>query len=167
MEHQKLDLLAADIRLGNGSGLDLIQKCQQINQNLHCIILSAHDEDVYLACAWKNGATGYLLKTEQMSVILSALKRAAQGEILWSDYQRLRIQQWHQAAGDKWNSLTQREQEVVSALVDYCTNAEIAEAPNVSSYTINNHVKRILEKLEIDNRREVSRWAVRYKVMAY
>jgi DNA-binding NarL/FixJ family response regulator len=167
IKRQMFDLLVVDVKLGNESGLELVQECRQITPDLDCVVLSAFDEDVYLARAWENGAKGYLLKTEEMIVILRALERVIQGDVLWDDYQRLRIQHWRREAGDKWNSLTQREQEVVAALTDYYTDSEIAKALNVSSYTVNNHLKRILEKLELDNRREVSRWAIRYNVMVY
>ena len=161
------DLLVVDVVLRDSCGLDLCQKCQQIAPDTQRAILSAYDEDVYLARAWENSVNGFLLKMEEMSAILKSLASAAQGEVLWDEYQRLRIQHWRQVAGDKWDSLTQREQEVVRALVNYCTDTEIAEALNISSYTVNNHLKRILQKLSLHNRREVSRWAVRYKVMAY
>ena len=164
-EHAALDLMVVDVKLGDGSGLELIQICRQMTTTLHSIVLSAHDEPVYQARAWQHGAKGYLLKTEEMPAILTALERAAHGETLWDEDQRLRIQRWCQVAGDPWDSLTLREQAVVRALVNYCTDAEIATALNISPYTANNHLKRILEKLGLDNRREVSRWAVRYKVL--
>ncbi|MCB0209375.1 MAG: helix-turn-helix transcriptional regulator [Anaerolineae bacterium] len=68
-------------------------------------------------------------------------------------------------AGNKWASLTERERDIVNTLANYMTDIEIAKALDISVKTVNNHLGHILEKLEMMNRRDVARWAVRYKLI--
>jgi len=121
-----------------------------------------------MARALAGGAIGYLLKTEaDLEEIITTIQHAMQGERLWTDYQLLRIQHWQQMAGDKWAILTEREREVVTALIDFKCDAEIAETLQISLKTVGNHVTSILEKLDMPNRREVARWAVKYKLVEF
>lgn len=161
-------LLVLDVKLRDGCGLALCQYCQQSEKPVSTLILTAYDEDAYMARALAGGAVGYLLKTEaDLERIIATIQYAMQGEQLWTDYQLLRIQHWQQVAGDKWETLTEREREIVAALVDYKNDAELGEDFQVSLRTINNHVTHILEKLGMENRREVARWAIKYKLVAF
>ncbi|NJN98592.1 MAG: response regulator transcription factor [Anaerolineales bacterium] len=159
-------LLVLDVKLRDGCGLALCPYCQQLEKPVSTLILTAYDEDAYMARALAGGAIGYLLKTEaELAEIITAIHHALQGERLWTDYQLLRIQHWQQVAGDKWAILTEREREIVAALIDFKCDAEIAETLQISLKTVGNHVTSILEKLDMPNRREVARWAVKYKLV--
>jgi DNA-binding NarL/FixJ family response regulator len=159
-------LLVLDVKLRDGCGLALCEYCQQLEKPISTLILTAYDEDAYMARALAGGAIGYLLKTEaDLDEIITTIQYAMQGERLWTDYQLLRIQHWQQVAGDKWAILTEREREVVAALIDFKCDAEIAEILQISLKTVGNHVTSILEKLDMPNRREVARWAVKYKLV--
>jgi DNA-binding NarL/FixJ family response regulator len=159
------DLLVLDIRLSDGYSLDLCQHVQRAGLSVCSLVLTAHDDDAYLARALAGGALGYLLKTEALATIVEAIQRAAQGETLWTHYQLLRARYWQQVAGDKWAALTERERQIVAALVHFETDAEIAEDLNVSPRTVHHHLNHILVKLDMGSRREVARWAVRYKLV--
>ena len=56
--------------------------------------------------------------------------------------------------------LTQREREILAEVTRGATNREIAEKLNISKYTVKNHVKNILEKLDLDNRTQLARFAI-------
>ncbi|MBE7467761.1 MAG: response regulator transcription factor [Anaerolineales bacterium] len=162
-----LDLLVLDVKLRDGCALALYEYLQQMETPISSLVLTAHDEDVYMAWALAGGAVGHLLKTEDVESIVDAIRRAAWGEWLWTEYQLLRIRHWQQVAGDKWATLTEREREVVAALADFKCDVEIAEVLGISVKTAGNHVTHILEKLDMPNRREVARWAVRYKLVGF
>jgi DNA-binding NarL/FixJ family response regulator len=57
-------LLVLDVKLRDGCSLALCQYCQQLEKPVSTLILTAYDEDAYMARALAGGATGYLLKTE-------------------------------------------------------------------------------------------------------
>ncbi len=63
--------------------------------------------------------------------------------------------------GQKWESLTLREREVLGLLAEGKTDKEIAQALQVKVKTVENHVSRILEKLGVDSRTQAALWAVR------
>lgn len=160
------DLLGVEVRLSDGWGLALCDYCRQRQWPTFTLVLTGYDEDIYLAQALEGGAVGYLLKTsDNVEAITEAFQAAGRGERLWTEAQLQRVQAWRQAAGDKWAGLSEREREIVAALVDYQCDVEIADQLCLSPRTVNNHVAHILEKLALENRREVARWAVRYKLV--
>lgn len=168
IEKYQPDLLVLDVVLNDGCSLTLCEYCQQLERPVATLILTAYDEDAYMTRALSGGALGYLLKAEvELEDIIVAIQRATQGERLWTDYQLLRVQHWQRVAGNKWAILTEREREIVAALVNYKDYTEIAKEFHLSPRTVNNHVTHILEKLGMENRREVARWAIKYKLVPF
>lgn len=158
-------LIILDIKLNGTCGLRLCQHLQRRNLSSAYLILTAYDEDVYLAQALEYGAVGYVLKTEDSDFITEQVRQAVQGELLWTSYQLLRVQHWQQVAGRKWETLTEREQEVVGALTTFRNNAEIADLLQISPATVHQHLHNIFTKLDMFDRREVTRWAVKHHLV--
>lgn len=161
------DVLVLNVKLNDGCGLGLCQSLQQMKVPTVSLILTSYDEDAYLARALTGGAMGYLLKTEALETIRDAIHRAAQGEVLWSHDQLLRARRWQQVAGNPWAALTEREREVVTALVHFKSNNEIAEDLHISPHTVHNHISQIFEKLGMRDRSRVARWAVEHKLVEW
>lgn len=167
IEEKPPDILVLDVKLSDGCGLGLCQDISKQDLPTTALILTAYDEDVYLARALAGGAVGYLLKTKNVMTIIDAIQRALQGEILWAHDQLLRVRHWRQVAGDKWNTLTEREREVVTGLAYFKRNAEIAEELNISVHTVRHHLSHIFKKLGMTDRLEVARWAIRHKLIEW
>ncbi len=159
------NILILDIKLPDSYVFSLFQSLQHLQLSTSTVILTSYDEDVFLAQALEHGAIGYLLKSETVKTIVEAIQKVAQSETLWTQYQLLRIQHWHKVAGNRWASLTKREQEVVAALVGFRSDAEIADHLCLSIHTIHNHINHILSKLAMIDRREVARWAIQYRLI--
>lgn len=64
-----------------------------------------------------------------------------------------------------WESLTEREQEVLLLVAQFHTNAEVAEELNISEKTAEHHVCHILNKLNLPSRRKAGRWAIKHKLV--
>lgn len=158
-------LLILDVELCDGCSVNLCQELDEIGVATRTLFLTAYDEDGYMARALHGKATGYLLKTAPLVMILEAIQQAAHGKILWTEYQLLRVQHWQKIAWTKWETLTPREQKIVTGLADFKTDAEIAGELQISLRTVNNYLTHILDKLSMENRREVARWAVRHKLV--
>lgn len=126
------------------------------------LVLTAHDRDSYLTRMIDAGASGLLDKSESEERLVGAIRRAASGEILFDKGQLARARQWRESAGEKWESLTNREREILRLLVQGFDNAHIAGMLTVTSKTVAYHVTNILEKLEVSSRQEAVAWVHKY-----
>jgi DNA-binding NarL/FixJ family response regulator len=111
------------------------------------LILTAHDLDAYLAGMVETGAAGFINKNEPTERLIKAIRRAVYGEYLFTGEQLARASRWREVAGDKWESLTGRERQVLQLLAQGLGNAEIAGTLGVKVKTVAYHVANILKKL--------------------
>ena len=123
--------------------------------------LTAHDWDYYLAEMLEAGAAGFLTKSEPLERLVERVRCAARGQMLFSKEQRGRVKRWREEVGERWESLTAREREVLRLVAEGKTDKEIAQALQVKVKTVENHVSRILEKLGVNSRTRAALWAVR------
>lgn len=126
------------------------------------LVLTAHDRDAYLASMMDAGASGFLSKTETGERIVSAIRRAASGTPLFTEEQFERALRWKQAAGEKWQTLTEREREIIRLLVEGYDNKDIAQKLNIAPKTTAFHITNILKKLEVKSRHEAIAWVHKY-----
>jgi DNA-binding NarL/FixJ family response regulator len=129
----------------------------------HCpetavLVLTAHDVDGYLAAMVEVGAAGFVVKEEAPETIVAAVRAAARGEVFFSEEQRARARHWHEEVGARWESLTEREREVLRLLAEGLDNAAIAERLCVTTRTVECHVTNILSKLGVASRLEAVAW---------
>ena len=129
----------------------------------HCpetavLVLTAHDVDGYLAAMVEAGVAGFVVKEEAPETVVEAVRRASRGEVFFSGEQRARARCWREEVGARWESLTEREREVLRLLAEGLDNAAIAEALCVTVRTVECHVTSILSKLEVASRLEAAVW---------
>lgn len=126
------------------------------------LVLTAHDIDAYLDAMIEAGAAGFVIKKEVQQRIVDAIRRAAQGVIFFTQEQRSRAQHWREEVGARWDSLTERERQVLRLLAEGLDNAAIAEALCVKKRTVESHVTNILDKLEVESRLKAAVWLHNY-----
>jgi len=136
----------------------------------HCpetavLVLTAHNRDDYPAAMVEAGAAGFVVKEEAPETIVEAVRRSARGEVLFSREQQARAHHWREEAGKTWESLTEREREVLALVAEFRTDAEIAEELCIGKKTVGHHVSHILNKLGMSSRREVARWAIEHRLV--
>jgi len=129
----------------------------------HCaetavLVLTAHDVNAYLAAMVTAGAAGFVIKEQAPEILVQAVRRAARGEVLFSGEQLARARRWREEVGERWESLTEREREVLQLLAEGLDNAAIAEALRVTPKTVAYHVANILSKLGVASRLEAVVW---------
>ncbi len=122
------------------------------------LILTAHDRDAYLSSMMDAGAAGYLDKKLRAGQLISAIRRAARGEILFDKEQIERAQQWRESVKMKWESLSKREREVLQMLTEGVDNNAIAESLSITINTVEKHLKNIYNKLGVASRTEAAIW---------
>ena len=129
----------------------------------HCpetavLVLTAHNRDDYLAAMVAAGAAGFVVKEEAPETIVAAMRRASRGEVFFSGEQRSRARCWREEVGAHWESLTEREREVLRLLSEGLNNHAIAKRLCVTIRTVECHVTSILSKLGVASRLEAVAW---------
>ena len=125
------------------------------------LVLTAHERDAYLAGMADAGAAGFLSKSRPPEQLIDAIRRAARGEILFDGEQLARIQRWREEVGQRWDSLTERERQVLTLVAQGKTDQQIAGELHLQAKTVGNHVSSILKKLNVASRTEATVWAIR------
>ena len=127
------------------------------------VILTSHDHDFYLSAMMDLGVARHLSKEETAERLISAIRRAAQGKTYFSDEQIARAHKWKETVGKKWESLTEREKELVKQIAIGADNKSIATFLNISPKTVEFHVTNILKKLGTNSREEAIVWMLNYQ----
>jgi DNA-binding NarL/FixJ family response regulator len=160
------DLVLMDFSLPDGTGLDATQAILAERPEAKIVFLTVHEADERLFAAIRSGAKGYLLKNVPVARLLSCLRGLERGEAAISPVMASRIleefsrlEPAREFSHDLLSDLTPRELDVLQELTTGATNREIAERLYITENTIKNHVRSILAKLELQNRRQAADFA--------
>jgi len=165
-EQLRPDLLILDLSMPGIHGLDALGSIKHSCPNTQILILTMHDDADYLRQALTHGASGYLLKKAADNDLLAAVRAICNGEIyIHSTMTRallddLITQQTRPECGD-WENLSPREQEVLKLVALGHTAAEIAEKLILSVKTVETYRARGMEKLGLDSRAALVRFALK------
>jgi len=161
VEALRPDVVLLDCCLPGPEGPAVAAAIRERHPTVSVLALSAYDDDRLLWGMWAAGAVGYVLKDEPLERILAAVRAAGRGEPRFWPEQVERALRWWEETGRKWESLTEREREVLVRMAEGKSNREIAADLWISEKTVEKHVGRILEKLGVNTRIEAAIWAVR------
>ncbi|MBX5468006.1 MAG: response regulator transcription factor [Firmicutes bacterium] len=159
LERTPVDVLLLDIRLPDGSGIDLCRTIQQRGLPTHVIILTSFGDEALLFQALEAGASGYLLKNARGRTMIEAIRTVAKnGSILdpavaGRAMQRLRQPQ---SEADPFDELTPQERRILRLIAEGKTNREIGAAIYLSEATVKHYVSNIFSKLNISRRAEAA-----------
>jgi NarL family two-component system response regulator LiaR len=155
-------ILLLDLKMPGPRPAEIEKRVRTHFPDTMTLILTAHDRDCYLTELIDAGVSGYLDKKEAGERLIEAIRRAAQGENIISNQQYSRAQKWRLEAGNKVESLTKREREVLKLMCQGLSNPTIAKTLHVSRRDIVFHVTNILGKLEVNTRQEAVAWLYKY-----
>ncbi|MCP2029115.1 DNA-binding NarL/FixJ family response regulator [Flavobacterium sp. HSC-32F16] len=170
----KPDLLIADIRMPNLTGIELVEKLRSENNDVKIIMLSMHESEEYVLKSIKAGADGYLLKGSSKEEFLKALHTvSAGGKYFSGDISSILIGQLTNPSNSlepKQNlsdemMITKREKEILTLLLSGKGNKEIAEALDISKRTAEVHRFNLMKKLKVKNLMELSNKATEYSLI--
>jgi len=157
------DIVLMDFSLPDGTGLDATKVILNDLPNCKIVFLTVHEADEKLFAAIRVGAQGYLPKNVASSSLISSLRSLDQGEVAMSREMTSRIVKEfsHSSLQGTMNEklitkLSPRELDVLSVLEPGVSNSEIAQRLVISENTVKHHMRNILNKLEVKNRREAS-----------
>jgi DNA-binding NarL/FixJ family response regulator len=160
----KPDLVTADISLKDSSGLELMRNVKAQFNGLPVLVVSTHDESVYAEIAFRAGALGYLMKTDALDKIITAIRRVLSGNIYVSDvlaakmlHQQVRGHPDLQQSPVK--SLSDRELEVFQLIGQWKKTSDIARQLHLSIKTIEYYREQIKQKLDLNDAAELTQHA--------
>ena len=160
----KPDVAVLDVRLPDGSGIEVCRDIRSAWPEVVCIMLTSYPDDEALFAAVMAGAAGYLLKQVGSIDLVDAIRRAASGASLLDPVMTERVLE-RVRQGPKEDSklaaLTPQERRILDLIAQGDTNRQIAEAMFLSEKTVKNYVSNMLGKLGMERRTQAASYAAR------
>jgi DNA-binding NarL/FixJ family response regulator len=157
------DVVLLDVHLPDGSGTQVIQAVAKSSPDVRFLALSVSDAAEDVIATIRAGARGYVTKTIKPAELIDAIRRVHEGDAVFSP--RLAGFVLDAFAGSappidpEIDQLTPREREVLRYIARGYTYKEVASELHLSVKTVETHVSAVLRKLQLSNRRELTRWA--------
>ncbi|MBI3921335.1 MAG: response regulator transcription factor [Armatimonadetes bacterium] len=165
VERHKPNVLIVDMMMPGLNGLEVTRQVQQSCPRTRVLILSMHANEAYVVEALRNGATGYALKDAASADLLKAVRSVAAGTRYLSPPLSDRLIEAYitkaAATEDPYDSLTDREREVLHLSAEGLTAADIADRLSLSPRTVESHRAHVMQKLELKNQTELIRYTMR------
>ena len=165
------DVILLDIRMPKRSGIEACLAIKDAVPSAKIIMLTVSDEEADLYESVKNGASGYLLKDSSIEEVAQAIRVVNEGQSLISPSMAVKlIDEFKQMSKPEREQgpalrLTERELEVLRLVAKGLNNREVAKELFISENTVKNHVRNILEKLQLHSRMEAVMYAMREKLL--
>ena len=166
----KPDVLLMDVNLSNIDGLDVLRKISESMPEVKVILLTIDEIEEQLFAALRFGAKGYLLKNLLPNELLTFIHMVYRGESIITGPIVKKIVEFmtsHQGSElkslrtlKKSDILTKREKEILMHVIKGYTNREIAVSLYISENTVKNHLRNIMEKLQMNNRIQAATFAL-------
>jgi DNA-binding NarL/FixJ family response regulator len=158
------ELVVCDLQMPGGGGIAVAKACGGATR---IVILTVSEQERDLLDAVAAGAVGYLTKSTPGDELRDGLRRAAAGEPVFSPSLAMLVlgefrRMAKASAGT--NPLTDREREVLQHVARGYPYREIGEALHISPKTVENHVRNILDKLHLNRKQELIRYAVEHGI---
>ena len=164
------DVILMDVRMPKGSGIEACLTIKEVAPVVRIIILTVSDDEADLYDAVKNGAAGYLLKESTIDEVAQAVRLVADGQSLIAPSMAIKLlDEFKQMSGSHRDRVptprvTARELQVLRLVAQGLNNREVGSRLFISENTVKNHMRNILEKLQLHSRIDAVMYAVREKL---
>jgi two-component system response regulator NreC len=157
------DVVIMDITIPGMDGLEVTRRIKKKNAKIRILVLTQHDDKEYVLSSIKAGAAGYVPKKAMGSELVSAIRAVHRGEsFLYPSAAAALIDDYRQQAEvEPYDRLTAREREILTLIADGHSSRKIAEMLYISLKTVQGHRTKIMDKLDIRNRVELIKYAIR------
>jgi DNA-binding NarL/FixJ family response regulator len=157
LDQHQTDVVVLDLQMPY-HGLMALAEIRRREIPVHVLVLTAFGDGDSIQSAIELQAEGFALKTESPMQTVEAIRQVAQGRLVFPRAAQRWLATQRQPQPEPTNTLSTRENEILSHVARGLTNPEIAAALTVSENTVRFHLKNIYEKLHVTNRTEAAAW---------
>lgn len=154
------DIVIMDVSIPILNGIQATSLIKRVCKNVKVVALSGHDHKVYFRQIIEAGASGYVLKKSDAAELLTAIRLVSAGAFYLApslDVDALLLR--NKPRGYNYGALSDREKEVLRLVAWGFGNKEIASDLNIGVKTVETHKKHIMEKLDVNSRAGIVRYA--------
>ncbi|MES2774925.1 MAG: response regulator transcription factor [Bacteroidota bacterium] len=160
------DLILMDIEMPGTDGITGVRLVKQQFPHIKIIIQTAFDDDDKVFAALQAGAEGYILKNASVHQITQSIDDVMAGGAGMSPSIALKVMRYfNKPATESANTLTPKENETMKLLAQGLSYKMVADAMGISYFTVNNHVKKIYEKLQVHSMGEALAFARKQRLL--
>lgn len=151
------DLVLMDLSMPRMNGLDAIKEIKKQNPEIKIIVLTVHKTEEYILATLQAGADGYLLKDATHSELVMAIKNVLAGKRYLSPGISEKVIEGYLEGRrtlktkSSWDTLTQREREILKLIAEGYKNKEVADYLYISLKTVEKHRSNLMRKLDLHN----------------
>jgi two-component system response regulator NreC len=163
----KPTVVVMDLSMPGSGGLEATRRIVALELETRVLVLTMHAEEEYLVPVLEAGASGYLTKTIADRSLIEAIRIVARGEVYLPPHATHLLLREYKAVGsgdaspERLHQLSTREQEVLALTAEGYSSKEIGEKLFISPKTVDTYRSRIMEKLGLNHRAELVRFALR------
>lgn len=168
------DVVLMDLSMPHGKdGMTATEELKKLMPDIYILVLTMHDDEQYLFRAIQAGASGYILKNAPHEELLTAIRYVAAGNAYLTPLATKRlmgqyIEKVKNGEGtDEFESLSEREKEVLSWTAKGYANKEIAEKLIISVKTVETHKSNLMEKLGLKSRPDLIKYAMQKGLLTF
>lgn len=162
------DIVLMDIGMPVMNGMEATKQIKKRDVNVKVLVLTMHDNEEYLFQVLQAGAAGYVLKKAADSDLVNAIHVVSRGDcFLYPSAAKMVVEDYldklkhGQEPTSSFDTLTDREREILTLVAEGHTNREIAETLFISVKTVETHKANIMEKLNLHKRAELVKYAIK------
>ncbi|MFQ5398465.1 MAG: response regulator [Anaerolineae bacterium] len=164
------DIALLDVNMPEMDGVTAAKEIHESCPDVKTLILTMHDNDEIFFNALRAGAAGYVLKGSSSAELIEAVKTVMDGNMYFSPPMTRKLvnallSPATRQETTRLNGITPREMEILQLLANGLTNREIAAHFVISPSTVQTHRTHIMEKLNLNNRAELVRYAISHKLI--
>jgi DNA-binding NarL/FixJ family response regulator len=165
------DVAVMDIAMPGLGGLEATLEIRKRCPRTRILVLSQYDDREYVRRFLKAGVSGYVLKKSAASDLTGAIRSVYRGGLVLDPDVAREAMREHDgtvegtSGADPYESLTDREKQVLKLVADGKSNKEVADLLGISVKTAMSHRERVMEKLDVHSRTELIRFAIRQGII--
>jgi two-component system response regulator NreC len=175
VQRLKPDVVIMDVAMPGMNGIEATRRIKAAHPETAVLALTMYEDEQYFFEMLHAGASGYIPKRAAPDDLVSAIEVVAEGNVfLYSTLARFLIKDMadrsaadtRSAPGESDDVLTAREREVLTCIAEGMTTREIAESLVISAKTVERHRENIMAKLDMHNRVELVKYAIKKGLIA-
>jgi DNA-binding NarL/FixJ family response regulator len=163
------DVVLMDIAMPGLGGIEATIELKKLGRRAKVLILSQYEDREYVRRLLKVGVSGYILKKSAGVELVNAIRAVHRGGlVLDPEVARVAMEESSSTApggSDPYETLTDREKQVLKLVAEGGSNKEVAETLGISVKTAMSHREKVMEKLALHNRTELVRFAIKRGVI--